>query len=134
MELNACGARCPRQRPALRHSAVRLFRRRAGMAIGRKVRAGGWLDGHPGDYCRPAVDLAVGPQGDAVKHAAVVGAGTMGNGIAHVFAQHGWQVALIDSAPSALDRATATIRSNLERQVKKGSLSAEAPEEILGRI
>jgi 3-hydroxybutyryl-CoA dehydrogenase len=69
-----------------------------------------------------------------VKHAAVVGAGTMGNGIAHVLAQHGWQVALIDSAPSALDKATATIRTNLERQVKKGSLPAEAPTEILGRI
>src|SRR5688572_1846455 len=58
----------------------------------------------------------------------------MGNGIAHVFAQHGWEVALIDSAPSALDKATATIRTNLERQVKKGSLAAEAPNEILGRI
>jgi 3-hydroxybutyryl-CoA dehydrogenase len=69
-----------------------------------------------------------------MSRAAVIGAGTMGNGIAHVFAQHGWDVALIDSAPAALDRATATIRTNLERQVKKGSLSAEAPEEILGRI
>ena len=58
----------------------------------------------------------------------------MGNGIAHVFAQHGWEVALVDSAPAALDKATATIRSNLDRQVKKGSLAAEAPNEILGRI
>jgi 3-hydroxybutyryl-CoA dehydrogenase len=58
----------------------------------------------------------------------------MGNGIAHVFAQHGWTVAMIDSAPRALENATATIRSNLERQVKKGTLSAEAPKEILGRI
>lgn len=69
-----------------------------------------------------------------MKRTAVVGAGTMGNGIAHVFAQHGWDVALIDSAPSALEKATATIRTNLERQVKKGSLAAEAPNEILGRI
>jgi 3-hydroxybutyryl-CoA dehydrogenase len=69
-----------------------------------------------------------------MKRTAVVGAGTMGNGIAHVFAQHGWEVALIDSAPEALQRATATIRTNLERQVKKGSLPAEAPNEILGRI
>jgi 3-hydroxybutyryl-CoA dehydrogenase len=69
-----------------------------------------------------------------VKRAAVVGAGTMGNGIAHVFAQHGWDVALIDSAPAALDKATATIKSNLERQVKKGSLPPEAPARILGRI
>jgi 3-hydroxybutyryl-CoA dehydrogenase len=69
-----------------------------------------------------------------VKRAAVVGAGTMGNGIAHVFAQHGWEVALIDSAPTALDKATATIKSNLERQVKKGTLPPEAPAQILGRI
>ena len=64
----------------------------------------------------------------------MVGAGTMGNGIAHVLAQHGWEVALIDSAPAALDKATATIKGNLERQVKKGTLPAEAPAQILGRI
>ena len=58
----------------------------------------------------------------------------MGNGIAHVLAQHGWQVALVDSAPAALEKATVAIRTNLERQVKKGSLPAEAPKEILGRI
>ncbi len=58
----------------------------------------------------------------------------MGNGIAHVFAQHGWDVALIDSAPAALEKATATIRGNLERQVKKGTLPAAAPAEILGRV
>jgi 3-hydroxybutyryl-CoA dehydrogenase len=58
----------------------------------------------------------------------------MGNGIAHVFAQHGWEVGLIDSAPAALEKATATIRSNLDRQVKKGTLPAEAPAQILGRI
>jgi 3-hydroxybutyryl-CoA dehydrogenase len=69
-----------------------------------------------------------------VKRVAVVGAGTMGNGIAHVFAQHGWDVALIDSAPAALDKATATIKGNLERQVKKGALPADAPNQILGRI
>ena len=69
-----------------------------------------------------------------MKRAAVVGAGTMGNGIAHIFAQHGWEVALIDSASNALDTATATIKGNLERQVKKGSLPPEAPAQILGRI
>jgi len=58
----------------------------------------------------------------------------MGNGIAHVFAQHGWDVALIDSAPTALAKATATIKGNLERQVKKGTLPPEAPGQILGRI
>jgi 3-hydroxybutyryl-CoA dehydrogenase len=69
-----------------------------------------------------------------MSRAAVVGAGTMGNGIAHVFAQHGWNVSLIDSAAPALAKATATIRANLERQVKKGTLPPEAPEAILGRI
>ena len=69
-----------------------------------------------------------------MTRAAVIGAGTMGNGIAHVFAQHGWDVALIDSAAPALEKATATIRGNLERQVKKGTLPAEAPRDILGRI
>ena len=58
----------------------------------------------------------------------------MGNGIAHVFAQYGWDVALIDTAPGALEKATATIRSNLERQVKKGTLPPDAPAQILGRI
>jgi 3-hydroxybutyryl-CoA dehydrogenase len=58
----------------------------------------------------------------------------MGNGIAHVFAQHGWDVALIDSAPVALEKATATIRGNLDRQVKKGTLPADAPGQVLGRI
>jgi 3-hydroxybutyryl-CoA dehydrogenase len=58
----------------------------------------------------------------------------MGNGIAHVFAQHGWEVALVDSVPAALERATATIRSNLDRQVKKGALTADAPTQIMGRI
>jgi len=66
--------------------------------------------------------------------AAVVGAGTMGNGIAHVFAQHGWTVALIDTVPAALERALGTIRSNLERQVKKGALPADAPGQVLARI
>jgi 3-hydroxybutyryl-CoA dehydrogenase len=69
-----------------------------------------------------------------VKRAAVVGAGTMGNGIAHVFAQHGWEVALVDTVPAALEKATATIRSNLDRQVKKGALPADAPSQVLGRI
>jgi 3-hydroxybutyryl-CoA dehydrogenase len=69
-----------------------------------------------------------------MSRAAVIGAGTMGNGIAHLFAQHGWNVALIDTVPAALARATSTIRANLERQVKKGTLPAGAPEQVLGRI
>jgi 3-hydroxybutyryl-CoA dehydrogenase len=69
-----------------------------------------------------------------MTRAAVIGAGTMGNGIAHVFAQHGWEVSLVDSAAGALKTATATIRDNLERQVKKGAIPADAPAKILGRV
>jgi 3-hydroxybutyryl-CoA dehydrogenase len=76
----------------------------------------------------------MGSEGFHLKRAAVVGAGTMGNGIAHVFAQHGWEVALIDTAPAALEKATSTIRANLDRQVKKGALAPEAPAQVLGRI
>jgi 3-hydroxybutyryl-CoA dehydrogenase len=66
--------------------------------------------------------------------AGVVGAGTMGNGIAHVFAQAGWDVVLVDVSRDALDRALATIGSNLDRQVKKGALSAEQKQAALARI
>ena len=69
-----------------------------------------------------------------MSRAAVIGAGTMGNGIAHVFAQHGWEVMLIDVAPDAIARGLGTIRSNLERQVKKGTLAADAPAQVLARI
>ena len=69
-----------------------------------------------------------------MRKAAVVGAGTMGNGIAHVFAQHGWQVALIDVVQPALDRGTAAIRGNLDRQVKKGTLTAPDADAVMGRI
>jgi 3-hydroxybutyryl-CoA dehydrogenase len=65
---------------------------------------------------------------------AVVGAGQMGNGIAHVFAQSGFQVSMIDVSQAALDKGRSTIEKNLDRQVKKGSLGAEAPAQILGRI
>ena len=54
---------------------------------------------------------------------AVIGAGTMGNGIAHVFAQHEWDTTLIDVRPEALEKGLATIKGNLERQVKKGTLA-----------
>ena len=51
----------------------------------------------------------------------------MGNGIAHVFAQHGHDVALIDVNQAALDKALGTIKGNLDRQVKKGTIAPEAP-------
>ncbi len=65
---------------------------------------------------------------------AVVGAGQMGNGIAHVFAQSGFNVAMIDVSQEALDRGRATIAKNIERQVKKGSIPAEDQVKILSRI
>ena len=65
---------------------------------------------------------------------AVVGAGTMGNGIAHVFAQYGWDVALVDVAQAALEKAVATITANLDRQIKKGALTAEQRDAALSRI
>lgn len=58
-----------------------------------------------------------------MKNVAVIGAGTMGNGIAHVFAQFGYQVNLIDVSAPALEKAIATIGKNLDRQVAKGSLT-----------
>jgi len=69
-----------------------------------------------------------------MTQAAVIGAGTMGNGIAHVLALHGWSVTLIDAVPAALERAQKTIRANLERQAKKGAIAADAVDETLGRI
>ena len=65
---------------------------------------------------------------------AVIGSGTMGNGIAHVFAQHGFAVALIDISQPALDRALGTIAKNLDRQVAKGTLAETDKIATLGRI
>jgi len=64
----------------------------------------------------------------------VLGAGQMGNGIAHVFAQFGYQVVLFDIAAAQLEKAVATIRQNLERQAKKGAIPAELITETMGRI
>ena len=54
-----------------------------------------------------------------MKNIAVIGAGTMGNGIAHVFAQKDYDIHLIDVSPEALEKAKATIEKNLQRMVKK---------------
>lgn len=54
-----------------------------------------------------------------MKNITVIGAGTMGNGIAHVFAQSGFQVALVDISQDSLDRGLATITKNLDRMIKK---------------
>ena len=65
---------------------------------------------------------------------AVVGAGTMGNGIAHAFAQHGHPVLLIDVAAAQLEKARQTIGGNLERQVKKGVITAEQRDATLANL
>ncbi len=58
-----------------------------------------------------------------MKNIAVIGSGTMGNGIAHTFAQQGYNVALIDISQPALDKALATISKNLDRIVAKGAIT-----------
>ncbi len=65
---------------------------------------------------------------------AVIGAGTMGNGIAHVFAQHEWDVTLVDVVVGQVEKALATIRKNMDRQIKKGSLAESERDAALRRI
>ncbi|PZX55426.1 3-hydroxybutyryl-CoA dehydrogenase [Algoriphagus ratkowskyi] len=69
-----------------------------------------------------------------MKNISVIGSGTMGNGIAHVFAQHGYHVSLIDIKQEFLSKALATITKNLDRQVGKGLISEEDKNAALGRI
>ncbi len=69
-----------------------------------------------------------------MSRVAVVGAGTMGNGIAHVFALHGWDVRLIDVSPDALESGLDSIRKNLARQVKKEALTEGEAAEASARI
>ncbi|TCJ17491.1 3-hydroxybutyryl-CoA dehydrogenase [Flaviaesturariibacter flavus] len=69
-----------------------------------------------------------------MKKVAVIGAGTMGNGIAHVFAQSGFSVSLIDVSQAQLDKAVATIGKNFDRQVAKGSVTEEQKFAALANI
>ena len=71
---------------------------------------------------------------DAIRTVAVLGAGTMGNGIAHVFARCGYTVILRDVEESFLTRARDTITKNLDREVKKGKVAEADISRILGRI
>ncbi len=64
----------------------------------------------------------------------VIGAGTMGNGIAHVFAQHGHKVNLIDLSPESLKKGISTITKNLDRQVSKGLIDEDKKKETLENI
>lgn len=69
-----------------------------------------------------------------IQKVLVLGAGTMGNGIAHIFAQSGFEVFMCDISDAALEKGLATIQKNMDRQVKKGSLSTEDMNEALERI
>ncbi|MGC8894105.1 MAG: 3-hydroxyacyl-CoA dehydrogenase family protein [candidate division WOR-3 bacterium] len=71
---------------------------------------------------------------DDIKKVGVVGAGTMGNGIAHVFALKGYDVVLVDISKDILDKAIATITGNLDRQVKKEIIKPEDRDAALARI
>lgn len=69
-----------------------------------------------------------------MKNIAVIGSGTMGNGIAHIFAQHGFSVTLIDISEDALKKAETTIEKNLGRQVEKGLITEEAKKKALANL
>ncbi|MCF6191950.1 MAG: 3-hydroxybutyryl-CoA dehydrogenase [Candidatus Hydrothermae bacterium] len=69
-----------------------------------------------------------------IRKVGVIGAGTMGNGIAHVFAQYGYEVVLVDVAQDMLEHALATIRKNMDRQVRKGVLTEAERDQALARI
>jgi len=69
-----------------------------------------------------------------MKNITVIGSGTMGNGIAHTFAQHGFNVALVDINADALNRALQTITNNLDRQLKKGAIDEKIKADTLSNI
>jgi 3-hydroxybutyryl-CoA dehydrogenase len=69
-----------------------------------------------------------------MQHIVVIGAGTMGNGIAHTAAASGLEVTLVDVAQEFLDRGMKAISANLQRGVDKGKISAEEKAEVIGRI
>lgn len=69
-----------------------------------------------------------------MKNVSVIGAGTMGNGIAHVFAQAGFKVTIVDISLAQLDRAVITITKNLDRQLTKGTITEEQKKATLANI
>jgi 3-hydroxybutyryl-CoA dehydrogenase len=69
-----------------------------------------------------------------LKNILVIGAGTMGNGIAHVFAQYGYDVYLYDAFPEALKKGISTIQKNLGRQVAKAKITQEQADEVVAKI
>src|SRR5215216_8209560 len=90
---------------------------------------GGWTGRGRDNVRRDLLPVCALPAPDGVEsmtdRVAVVGAGQMGNGIAHVFAQHDFRVTMIDVSQDALDKGRSTIAKNVERQVKKGIIAAE---------
>jgi 3-hydroxybutyryl-CoA dehydrogenase len=73
-------------------------------------------------------------QVNEMRHVTVIGAGTMGNGIAHVFAQQGFRVVLTDIRQDFIDRGMGAIAANLDRQVRKGFVTAEQKQSTLAAI
>src|SRR5207244_442733 len=71
---------------------------------------------------------------ESIKTVAVLGAGTMGNGIAHVFARSGYKVILRDVEQRFLDRGMETIGKNLDREIKKGKIAEAEKGTVLGRL
>ncbi len=71
---------------------------------------------------------------DDIKQVTVIGSGTMGNGICHVFAQCGYKVNLVDTNQDILDRAVGTIKKNMERQVKKEKITGDQMNAALANI
>jgi 3-hydroxybutyryl-CoA dehydrogenase len=69
-----------------------------------------------------------------MKNISVIGSGTMGNGITHVFAQFGYSVSLVDISAAALEKAISTISKNMDRQVSKGLIKEEDKTSSMGRI
>ena len=69
-----------------------------------------------------------------IKNVSIIGAGTMGNGIAHVFAQSGFKVTLVDVNPSQLQRAMDTINKNIDRQIAKGTITDDQKKTTLANI
>ncbi|HTD98833.1 MAG TPA: 3-hydroxyacyl-CoA dehydrogenase NAD-binding domain-containing protein, partial [Mucilaginibacter sp.] len=69
-----------------------------------------------------------------MKNITVIGSGTMGNGIAHTFAQNGFKVSLVDIHSESLAKAIQTIGNNLDRQIKKGAIDENAKTATLNNI
>jgi len=67
-------------------------------------------------------------------HISIIGAGTMGNGIAHVFAQNGYKVTIVDVSMSQLDRAIANINKNFDRQIAKGTITEDQKKAAMANI